>query len=231
MAGQHSDIDHTGLTGVGVGDATAHIADATDAHDASAISVLDSAANFTGTDVEAVLAELQDNIDGVSAGSGITSGTSFPVSPTTGDLFHRTDLGVPLWRYDGTRWLCTCLHSKYLQSANGATATTSESYGPVREEGFDYWLIDLVTDMFAASGLSGSAYWTWELYSYTTAGGTLRASATNQSLTNAQHLRVVTAIDALLGTTVNAVSARVVKTSTPGAFVGSAMMTYRLVGT
>lgn len=36
----------------------AHIADAADAHDASAISVLDTAGNFTGTDVEAVLAEL-----------------------------------------------------------------------------------------------------------------------------------------------------------------------------
>lgn len=67
---QHADIDHTGLTGVGVGDAIAHIADSADAHDASAISVLDTAANFTGTDVEAVLAELQDNIDGVGGGSG-----------------------------------------------------------------------------------------------------------------------------------------------------------------
>lgn len=36
----------------------AHINDAADAHDASAISVLDTAAQFTGTDVEAVLAEL-----------------------------------------------------------------------------------------------------------------------------------------------------------------------------
>lgn len=40
------------------GDIAAHLADTTDAHDASAISVLDTAANFTGTDVEAVLAEL-----------------------------------------------------------------------------------------------------------------------------------------------------------------------------
>jgi len=50
--------------------AAAHIADATDAHDASAISVLDTGGNFTGTDVEAVLAELQDNIDGLSGGGG-----------------------------------------------------------------------------------------------------------------------------------------------------------------
>lgn len=82
----HDAHDHTGVPGVGVGDATAHIADATDAHDASAISVLDSGANFTGTDVEAVLAELQDNIDAIGAGgvpgwvaalAGTTDATNF----------------------------------------------------------------------------------------------------------------------------------------------------------
>jgi hypothetical protein len=44
-----------------------HIVDATDAHDASAISVLDTAGHFTGTDVETVLDELADSI----AGGGI----------------------------------------------------------------------------------------------------------------------------------------------------------------
>lgn len=39
-------------------DLAAHLADTTDAHDASAISVLDTGGSFTGTDVEAVLAEL-----------------------------------------------------------------------------------------------------------------------------------------------------------------------------
>lgn len=41
----------------------AHLNDGADAHDASAISVLDTAAQFGGTDVEAVLAEIQDNLD------------------------------------------------------------------------------------------------------------------------------------------------------------------------
>jgi hypothetical protein len=42
----------------------AHVADTEDAHDASAISVLDTAENFTGTNVEAVLAEVQADLDG-----------------------------------------------------------------------------------------------------------------------------------------------------------------------
>jgi hypothetical protein len=39
-----------------------HLSDSEDAHDASAISVLDTAENFTGSTVEAVLAELSDAI-------------------------------------------------------------------------------------------------------------------------------------------------------------------------
>jgi len=41
-----------------------HLADATDAHAATAISVLDTGGNFTGTEVETVLAELSDAISG-----------------------------------------------------------------------------------------------------------------------------------------------------------------------
>jgi hypothetical protein len=43
---------------------TAHLSDTSDAHDASAISILDTGANFTATDVEAALAEL-------AAGGGV----------------------------------------------------------------------------------------------------------------------------------------------------------------
>lgn len=43
---------------LGVGDSTAHIADTSDAHDASAISIVDAGSYFTGTDVEAALQEL-----------------------------------------------------------------------------------------------------------------------------------------------------------------------------
>lgn len=46
----------------------AHLADATDAHDASAISVADSGGNYTGTDVEAVLAEIAASLGGGAAG-------------------------------------------------------------------------------------------------------------------------------------------------------------------
>lgn len=64
---QTSDTGSTWGTWATLGETgnAAHLADAADAHDASAVSVLDTAGHFTGTDVEAVLDELQDNIDAI----------------------------------------------------------------------------------------------------------------------------------------------------------------------
>lgn len=62
----HSGSSHAGIQAAAEATAAAalgdHTGDASDAHDASAISVLDTAANFTGTDVEAALAELAAGI-------------------------------------------------------------------------------------------------------------------------------------------------------------------------
>ena len=54
------------LTDDPVGD---HLADAADAHDASAISILDTAGDFTATDVEGALAELQADAEAHEAGA------------------------------------------------------------------------------------------------------------------------------------------------------------------
>jgi hypothetical protein len=101
---QHADIDHTGLTGVGETGTAAHIADATDAHDASAISVLDTAANFTGTNVETVLAELQDNIDAGGGAAGDLNadrklhveGSNYTTASTSFVDVDATDLSITI---------------------------------------------------------------------------------------------------------------------------------------
>jgi hypothetical protein len=81
-----------------------HLADAADAHDASAVSVLDTAANFTGTDVEAVLAELQDNIDAVGGILSNYAATTDPaVSDDSGD-------GYAI----GSRWINTTTDEEFV---------------------------------------------------------------------------------------------------------------------
>lgn len=69
------------MSGAGEPTADAHIADTTDAHDASAISVADSGGNFTGTDVEAVLAELASAVP-TGHYEVIVSGSAPPVAVT-----------------------------------------------------------------------------------------------------------------------------------------------------
>ena len=53
---------------------TAHLADTADAHDASAVSVLDTAANFAGSDVEAVLAEIAASHTAVATSARVAPG-------------------------------------------------------------------------------------------------------------------------------------------------------------
>lgn len=78
------EISVAGLDGVPT-ELQNHLDDTADAHDASAISVLDTAANFTGTDVEAVLAELQDNIDNAS-GTGAPTDATYITQTANGSL-------------------------------------------------------------------------------------------------------------------------------------------------
>lgn len=82
-----------------------HLADTTDAHDASAISVLDTAGNFTGTNVETVLAELFDEIGG--GGSGLTTVPVDLHTPRTSSLagnsfftvLAQTDYDMGHWEF------------------------------------------------------------------------------------------------------------------------------------
>jgi hypothetical protein len=104
------------------GDISSHTGDSSDAHDASAISVLDTAANFTGTDVEAVLAELQDNIDAGGGGGaptvselGTTTVGATAETPTL-NRWYLKKITVP----DDGIILSTAL---YVASADGAVAT------------------------------------------------------------------------------------------------------------
>jgi hypothetical protein len=60
-------------------DLAAHLADATDAHDASSISVLDTGALYTATDVEGALAEVMTAV--VAAGAAIVAAAATAWAP------------------------------------------------------------------------------------------------------------------------------------------------------
>ena len=82
--GGADEISIAGLDGTPT-ELTNHLNDTSDAHDASAISVLDAASKFVGADVEAVLAELQDNIDNAS-GTGAPTDATYITQTANGGL-------------------------------------------------------------------------------------------------------------------------------------------------
>lgn len=79
--------------------------------------------NFTGSGVTATDVG-GGQVDIAITSGGTASGTSFPGTPSTDDLFYRTDRRIEYF-YDGTQWLSTQLISIQLgvQADTGATGT------------------------------------------------------------------------------------------------------------
>lgn len=81
---------------------TDHLGDTADAHDASAVSVLDTENDFTGTDVEAVLHELFDavagagNVDSVNGETGVVVLDAGDIGVTPFETIAATDVQAAL---------------------------------------------------------------------------------------------------------------------------------------
>lgn len=154
---QHNTIDHTGVPGVSSGSV------ATDAiWDAAGDLAVGTGANTAARVAIGAAGGAVSRINGAVAWN---SGTSFPGSAATGDRYWRTDRQLE-YTYDGTRWVCTCLHelnfterTNQSQTGFGATgtlgnATTLGSLG-------DIFVEDFIFMAFASSGaFDGTNNWT-----------------------------------------------------------------------
>lgn len=97
----------------------------------------------------------------VSGQGGLPSGTSFPGSPTTDDLFYRTDLDL-LFFYDGTRWLSSTLYREPMGQAVAAAASFS-FYHPMWDSTYDLYVTQVDLLMLISGTVSGTQYWTAQL--------------------------------------------------------------------
>ena len=142
-----------------------HLADTGDAHDASAISVLDTATNFTGDDVEAVLAELAaagggggglamygDGSDGAltfSTGGATTagatrSGTTYTTTRTIYASSITIDAGVTVLGLHHIFCTGTLTNNGIISHDGAAGVTTAKGVGA------------LVPNAFMAGGTDGA---------------------------------------------------------------------------
>ena len=175
-------------------------------------------------------------------GNGYVSlggGTSFPSGAVSGDTFYRTDLDL-LFRYNGTRWLCACLHEvSFPGEIANLAATTSDTAraSPPMGLGSDVWLEELDMGYNVVSGtLSGSNYWSLALRKVPTGGGASSVVVTktiNSGSTNVWRRDAPQNIDALLesGTQQAFLLWDVTKAGTIGNLYAYPRVTYRNVAT
>lgn len=104
------------VAAIGAADVTAHTGDATDAHDASAISVLDTAGHFDATEVEAALAEAYDDFEAhVGAADPHTGYVLESLLDAKGDIIAASADNTPAKVTVGT-------NGSTLRAASGETA-------------------------------------------------------------------------------------------------------------
>lgn len=171
-----------------------------------------------------------------SGSGGIAYGTAFPGTPSTGDLFHRTDLSPAIYRYDGTRWLCTCPHHETMGQGdvldNGGTDT-----GPYRRLALpttDIYVTQWKIVTQVSSPNDGTRYWTVTLRNV--AAGAFAssnvASFNTSADTQAQAVRHDQTVNAAITVSGRAfLDVIAVKTSTPGGIRLPCSVAYHFIAT
>jgi hypothetical protein len=165
--------------------------------------------------------------------TGYPSGTSFPGSPSTNDIFYRTDLAL-LFFYDGTRWLTTTLYVLNCGFGVANSPTGNDGYNAVPTETLDIWLVSYIASTYVVAPNDGSNFYTCHL-NKTDAGNsnTSVASFTTAADTQNNWTRHVVAIGAALGgvATYKLITTSNTKTSAPGDLYHRPAFSYRMIGT
>lgn len=195
----------------------------------------DHRATFIGEDG---LIHVKDSAGAVTSPytGGISSGTSNPGSPTTNDLFFRTDLGLLIY-YTGAAWhsvqqfdLPTSIRNAPGVSGYNATTTTIVN-AVVPTTSIYLTTFEIVG--FVGTTNTGSAFWTVDLYKLTPANvATSIASISTGTAPDAANTWVThdVAVNATLASATNPVlRIGVAKTSTPGDFILAYTIRYRVV--
>lgn len=174
-----------------------------------------------------------------SGGSGITAGTAFPGSPSTNDLYFRTDLGL-LCYYTGSSWMTVQISSQTLvpDSAMPLTAT-GQLRAPVAQFTYSMYVLDWTSFVYPTTTQSGSNYWALQLNSTlhgaTTATALGSATDTKTDTANVFSQRGVSGVNATVavsgGSKQSELELVVTKNGTPTSIYIACQVRYRLIVT
>lgn len=170
---------------------------------------------------------------GVTGVDGMPSGTSNPGSPSDGDLFYRTDLGM-LIRYhsSGTRWMTVQIFHCPLSFADSLvplTAANKAFRGVLYGATYDQYLIEWRSAVHVATTNNGSNYWTATLADQ--AGGAIGGGTTfNTSADSANTwLTKLVSIGAVLSGKIEVQATLNAGAGSPGNLYFASFVAYRLV--
>ncbi len=172
---------------------------------------------------------------GTGGGGGLSSGTSFPGSPATNDLFYRTDHAL-IFYYDGTRWLTTDLYSKPFTTGDQgmpATGTVSIFRGVTYNTlGLDLWVVAIEIGTIVLTTNNGSNFWTATVskQSPTLTPTTLAAPTTAADTANTWTNHTTAVGASLAPASFPGLVVDMAKTNAPGSIYLSVSMAYRYIG-
>jgi hypothetical protein len=169
------------------------------------------------------------------APGGMPSGSSFPGSPSSGDLFYRSDLHLEFF-YDGTRWLSLSQYTATLQRIGDQAEPASAS----KTGGFyvmalleAIYVETLICAFYIATGgsaLSASHSWAFVLKKDTSTGTTISTITIDSGVSNDWRASSA-AVNAALASTDRLLVMNITKTGTPGNLYLWPRIVYRLIAT
>lgn len=170
--------------------------------------------------------------------SGVPSGTSFPVSPTDGDLFFRTDLDL-LCRYrsTGTRWVTVTLYAEPFgvgDKVNPDIVGSGMGRMSVWSTDYDLYLESFYATTFVATTNSGSHFWNVAVNKTTAANvSTSIATFSTAADTVNNYTNHKVSIAAILGggATYKTMTLNPAVSGSPGNLYVTGKITYRLIVT
>jgi hypothetical protein len=168
----------------------------------------------------------------------VSAGTSNPGSPSSGDQFFRTDLGLYIY-YDGTRWLTTTLYHVPIPWSGQATqlpiVVGSNSHRMVFSytPDYDIYIINCAVIYRVDTTNTGSAFWTFDVQRQNagTSLGTVTSAAASPDVRTRGTITIGAVMD-VSDVNYQALQTQESKTGSPGGLnFLEYTLTYRLIVT
>lgn len=172
---------------------------------------------------------------GSGGGTGLSTGSSFPVSPSTGDRYRRSDLAYQVFFYDGTRWLSEeVFRADFGTMSNISAGPTNSPFSPALHvaDGFQTYLMTFQAYPYVNGTNNGSNYWTATIRSWDSASSATDEGSVNTSAgAGTTVLALLATIDTVLATGQRFLDVQVTETGSAGNLYLRCMATYRLIAT